>query len=126
MSGHESALPLANRDTVSTPGGDERIALAGLDRVEGHPRGLQRRRAVPVDGGARQEVVAEFDGDDARDVETGLTAGLTAAQDEVVDLVRVQRGHLVQRGAHYLSGEIVGPHANQRPFDGAPDRRAGS
>ena len=105
--------------------GDERVALARLDRVERHPRGLQRRRAVPVDGGARQEVVAEFDGDDARHVEAGLTAGQAAAQDQVVDLVRVERGHLVERGAHHLGGQVVGPHADQRPLHGAADRRAG-
>ena len=107
-------------------GGDERVALAGLDRVEGHPDGLQRRRTVPVDGGARQEVVAELDGDDAGHVEALLAAGQAAAQDQVVDLVRVQRRHLVQRGAHHLRGEVVGPHADQRPFHGAPDRRTGS
>ena len=56
--------------------GDEHVALAGLDRVERHPGGLQRRRAVPVDGGAGQEVVAEFDGHRAGDVVAGLAGGL--------------------------------------------------
>ena len=41
------------------PSGNERAALAGLDRVESHPRGLQRRRAVSVHRGAGQEVVAQ-------------------------------------------------------------------
>jgi hypothetical protein len=57
--------------------------------VKSHPGGLQRRRAIPVDGGARQEIVAEFHGDHARHVEAGFTAGQPTAQDEVVDLVRV-------------------------------------
>ena len=107
-------------------GGDEGVALTGLDRVEGHPDGLQRRRTVSVDGGARQEVVAEFDGDDAGHVEALLAARQAAAQDQVVDLVRVQRRHLVQCGAHHLRRQVVGPHADQRPFHGAADRRTGS
>ena len=107
-------------------GGDERVAFAGLDRVEGHPDGLQRRRTVSVDGGARQEVVAEFDGDDAGHVEALLATGQAAAQDQVVDLVGVQPLHLVQRGAHHLRRQVVGPDADQRPFHGAADRRTGS
>ena len=38
--------------------GDEHVALAGLDRVRGHADGLQRRRAVAVDGDARRAVEA--------------------------------------------------------------------
>ena len=107
-------------------GGDERVAFAGLDRMEGHPDGLQRRRTVAVDGGARQEVVAQLDGDDAGHVEALLASGQAAAQDQVVDLVGVQLGYLVQRGAHHLGRQVVGPDADQRPFHGAPDGRTGS
>ncbi len=49
------ALPGA-RDGLDA-GGDVRVALAGLDRVEGHPRGLQRGGAEAVDGAARHVVV---------------------------------------------------------------------
>src|SRR6201999_1501413 len=83
---------------------DERVALTGFYRVERHPRGLQRRRTVAVDGGAGQEVVAELDGDGTGQVVTGLAGRLATAQDQVVDLVGVELRHLVQRGAHHLSG----------------------
>ncbi len=106
-------------------GGDEHVTLAGLDGVEGHPGGLQRRRAVPVDGGAGQEVVAELDGHGAGDVVARLTGGLGAAHHQVVDVVGIQRGHLVQNGLHHLRGEVVGAHGGQRPLDGAADGRAG-
>jgi len=59
------------------------------------------------------------------DVEAGLAGGLCAAHDQVVDLARVQRGHLVQRGAHHLGGEVVGSDVDQRPLHGPADRRAG-
>jgi hypothetical protein len=91
--------------------------------VERHPRGLQRRRAVPVDRRAWQEVVAQLDGHRAADVEAGLTTGLPAAHDQVVDLAGVQRRHLVQRRTHHLGGEVVGPHIDQRTLDCAADRR---
>jgi hypothetical protein len=103
--------------------GNERTTLAGLDRVESHPRGLQRRRAVPVHRGAGQEVVAKLDGHRAADVEAGLTAGLPAAHDQVVDLARVERRHPVQRRAHHLDSAVVGPHIDERTLTGAADRR---
>jgi hypothetical protein len=87
---------------------------------------LQRRRAVPVDGGAWQEVEAELDGDDPRQVESGFAAGLAAAQHQVVDLVRIQRGDLVEGGAHDLDGQVIGAHVDQRPLHRAADRRASS
>jgi hypothetical protein len=107
-------------------GRDEGVALAGLDRVESHPDGLQRRRTVAVDGGAGQEVVAELDGDHAGHVEALLAAGQAAAQDQVVDLVGVERLDFVECGAHHLRGQVVRPDADQRPFHGAPDGRTGS
>ena len=71
-------------------------------------------------------VSASFDGDDARQIEAGLTAGQAATQDEVVDLVRIERGHLVERGPYHLDGQVVGPHGYQRSLHGAADRRTGS
>jgi hypothetical protein len=97
-------------------GGDEHVALAGLDGVECHPRGLQRRRAVAVDRGAGQEVVAEFDGHRASDVVARLTSGLCATHHQVVDVLGGQRRHLVQYGAHDLGGQVVRPHGGQRPL----------
>ena len=47
-------------------GGDEAVALAGLDRVGGHADRLQARRAVAVDGDARDVVEPGQDGDTGR------------------------------------------------------------
>jgi len=105
------------------PSRNERGALAGLDRVERHPRGLKRRRAVPVHRGAGEEVVAQLDGHRAADVEAGLTAGLPAAHHQVIDLARVERRNLVQRRTHHLCGEVVGSDIDQRTLAGAADRR---
>ncbi|SIN47088.1 Uncharacterised protein [Mycobacteroides abscessus subsp. abscessus] len=102
------------------------MTLAGLDGVERHAGGLQRRRAVTVDGGAGQEVVAQLYRHRATDVETGLAAWLTAAQHQVVDILGVQCGHLVEGGAHHLRGQVIRPHAHQRALAGSPDRGAGS
>ena len=54
-----------------------------------------------------------------------LAGGLAAAEHQVVDLGRVQRGHLGQRGAHDLDGQVVGAHVLERALEGAADRRAG-
>ena len=51
--GRPSELPLREPATHLDAGGDEHVALAGLDRVERHPGGLQGRGAVAGDGGAR-------------------------------------------------------------------------
>ena len=107
-------------------GGDEHVALAGLDRVERHPGGLQRRRAVPVDGGAGQEVVAELDGDDAGDVVAGLTGGLAAAPWNR-RCRRVERRDLVQRGAHHLAARSSGRMSWSDPLTARPiGERAGA
>src|SRR5436305_1194972 len=79
------------------PGRDVHVPFAGLDRVEGHPGGLQRRGAVPVHGSARNMVMAEQYGDHARHVEALLAAGQPAAEDQVADVGRVELRHLGQR-----------------------------
>src|ERR1039458_10378108 len=71
-------------------GGDEAVALAGADGVGGHPDGLQRRRAVAVDGDAGHVLEAGEDGHDASDVEPRLAGRLSATEDEVLDLRRRQ------------------------------------
>ena len=55
----------------------------------------------------------------------GLAAGLTAAQHQVVDVLGVECGHLVESGAHHLRGQVIRPHAHQRALAGPPDRGAG-
>ena len=86
------------RDALDATG-DEDVALAGLDRVVGHPRGLHGRGAEPVDRRARQPVEAGEHGDDARHVGPVLARRLGAAPVEVLDQGRVELGDLGQRGA---------------------------
>ena len=54
-----------------------------------------------------------------------LAAGQAAAEVEVVDRVRVEAGHLVQRGLHDQGGQVVGPEVLERPLVGAADGGAG-
>ena len=103
-------------------GGDEHLALAGLDRVHGHPRGLQGRRAVPGERGAGKVVVTEQHRDHPGHVEPGLATGQAAAQHQVVHVRRVQLRHLVQRRAHDGGGQVVRPQVLQRPLECAADR----
>src|SRR5690606_40019313 len=57
------------------PGGDEHVALTRLDGVEGHPGGLQRRRAVPGHGRTRDVVQSQHDRDHPGHVEPLLASG---------------------------------------------------
>ena len=102
--GAEAAVP---RDALH-PGGDEGVALAGLDRVEGHPGGLHAGGAEAVDRGGRDAVQSELDGDPAGHIAAVLVARLGAADVEVVQRARVERRDLGQRGADHPGGKIVG------------------
>ena len=104
--------------------GDEHVALAGLDRVRGHANGLQRRRAVAVDGHARHVDTGDDRGD-AGDVEARFAGGLTAAPDDVLDLRGVERRHLVEHRSDDQRRQVVGTAVDERTLVRAPDRRAG-
>jgi hypothetical protein len=107
------------------PGGEEHVALAGLDRVERHAGGLQRGGAVPGDGRARQVVEAEQRADHAGHVEALLAAGQAAAQVEIFDVPRIELGDLVERGSDYGGGEVVRTKVAQRSLNGTADRGPG-
>jgi hypothetical protein len=104
---------------------DVGVALAGLDGVEGHPGRLEGGGAVPVDRGPGQVVVAELHGDGAADVEARLTRGLAAAHHQVVDVVDVQAGDLVQGGLHGEGRQVVRSGADERALEGPTDRGTG-
>ena len=106
-------------------GGDEHVALAGLDGVGGHADRLQRRRAVAVDGDAGDVGQAGEERRHAGDVVAGLAAGLAAAQDDVLDRLRVERGHLVEHGLDDEGRQVVGPALGEAALVGPPDGRAG-
>ena len=120
------SCPCANRDTVSTPARDEHVALAGLDGVQRHAGGLQRRRAVAGHGacraGGRSPAARTTT---RRHVEALLAAGQAAAEHQVVDLRGVELRHLVQRGAHHLRGQVVGPDVLERALARTADGGAG-
>ena len=55
-----------------------------------HSNGLQRRRAVTIDGHARDVGEAGQNGGHSCDIETTLTGGRAAAHDEVFNQCRVE------------------------------------
>ncbi len=115
---------LVPRDALHA-GGQERLALPGLDGVERHPGGLHARGAEPVHGGAGQMVQPGQDGDDPGQVHPLLAPRLGTAEVEVLDLGRVEVRHLGQHGLDGGDGEVVRPDLLQRALEGAPDRSAG-
>ena len=112
--------PLPNRLTRLDAGGDERVALAGLDRVRGHADGLQRRRAVPVDRDAGDVLEAGEHAHDPAHVEALLAAREAAPEDEVLDLAPVELRHLVEHGLHDGAGEVVGSQSTSDPLYARP------
>jgi len=103
--------------------GDKAVAFARHDRVRSHPDGLQRRRAVAVDGDARK-VEALLGGDDAGDVVAALTAGLTDTPDDVFDLVGVHVD-LGEHVAERVRRHVVGAGIDKRALVGPTNRGAG-
>jgi hypothetical protein len=107
--GQGVAAPLGESGDALDAAGDEHVALARLDRVVGHPGGLQRGRAVAVDGGARHGVEPEEDGGHPGDVEPLLASGQPAADDKIFDRGGIKCRNLRQRRRHHLRQQIVGP-----------------
>ena len=105
--------------------GDEGVALAGLDRVEGHADRLQRRGAEAVDRRARNGLGQPGEQRDAAGEVHALALLREAAADHHVDdLAAVELGHLLQRRVDREGGEVVGPGVDERALARAPDRRA--
>jgi hypothetical protein len=107
------------------PGGDVLVALAGRDRVERHPQGLQRGGAEAVDGHGRHVVVdAGQQLRVAADVVALLAHREPAAHQDVVRLREVDLGVAVHERRERHGGEIVGAHVLERSLGRAPDRGA--
>jgi hypothetical protein len=70
-------------------------------------------------------VVAEQRRHHPAHVEALLAARQAAAEVQVVDVLRVELGHLVQRRSHDGGGEVVGTEVAQRSLDGPADRGPG-
>src|SRR5690606_1322060 len=112
------------RDRLDT-GRDEDVALARLDGVQRHAGRLQGGRAVAGDGAARQVVHAHLHGHDPAEVVALLAAGQAAAEHQVVDVPRVQLGHLGEGGLDDRGGEVVRAYVLQGTLEGAADGGAG-
>ncbi len=102
-------------------GSHEDVTLARPDGVGGHADRLQRRGAVAVDRDTGDVVEPGEQGDDARHVVARLTAGLAAAEDEVLDVVRVELGELGQHDLDRQGGEVVGTALDERALHGTAD-----
>ena len=107
-------------DTFDTTG-DHHVALTGLDGVQRHAGGLQRRRAVAVDGDAGDVVVTEFDGDDAGDVVAALAAGPVRYPSGCPDVLGVEGGTLASAAATIWRESSSGRTSFRDPITGAAD-----
>ena len=106
-------------------GGDVLVALAGLDRVEGHPDRLQRGGAEAVDrGGGDVMVDARQQRGVAADVGALLARLEAAAHHDVVGLGEVDPGVAVDERLQRHGGEVVRADVLEGSLDRAPDRRA--
>jgi hypothetical protein len=106
-------------------GGDVLVALAGLDRVEGHADRLQRRGAEAVDGRRRDVMVDPREQLGVAPDVHPLLAGLeAAAHHDVVRLREVDLGVAVHERLERHRGEVVRADVLEGSLDRAPDRRA--
>jgi hypothetical protein len=101
------------------PGGDEHVPLPRPDRVHGHPGRLQAGRAVAGDGRAGH-LPAEQRGHDPGHVEALLATGEPAAEQQVVDLRRVELRHLRHRGRTIVAVRSSGRSSVMAPLKARP------
>src|SRR5699024_5145303 len=102
--------------------GDEDVALARFDRAEGHPRGLQGRGTVTVDGGSRNRIVAKLARGDSGDVVALHPGGLRGSDHDVIDRRRIKRWHGIERGADHLSQQVIWTNILERSLHRPPNR----
>ena len=106
-------------------GGDIDVALARLDRVERHPRRLERGGAEAVDRRSRHAVrELREQRRAAGEVHPLLLLREAAADDHVDDVLRLELRHLRHRLADREGEQVVGALVDQRALAGAPDRGA--
>jgi hypothetical protein len=91
----------------------EHVALAGPNRVRRHADRLERGGAIAVHRHPRDAVEPGQEGHDAGEIEPRLACRLPVAEDQVLDLRRVELGHLREQRPHDLCGQVVGPHVNE-------------
>jgi len=67
-------------------------------------------------------VVAELHGDHAGEIEALLATGKPAAKQEILDVRRVELGHLGQRRSDHLAGQVIGTDGGERSLERPADR----
>src|SRR5688500_7163645 len=108
------AFALAKPADGFDAGCDEAVSLARADRMRCRPQSLKRRGAVTMYRGTRNVTEAAQQADDAAQVVTGLPGRLRAANDDVLDLVRVQRRNALECCPHDGGAQIVGTCSRER------------
>ena len=102
--------------------GENHVRVTQHDALRGHGDGLQTGRAEAIDGHGRGfHGQAGAKQSDARDVHSLLGFGHGAAEDDVLDLPRVETRDAVDGRAHGDGGQIIGPRSAQRTFEGFAD-----
>ncbi len=117
--GAEAAIP---RDALHS-GGDEGMALARLDCMEGDPGGLHAGCAEAIDRGGWDTIQSELDSDATRDIAALFVTRLGAADIDIVQRSRVQCRDLGKCGADHSGCKIIRTNVFERSLASAPDRR---
>ena len=109
--GVERRLVAAHRHEAHRLGaaGDEHVGLADADAIGGHLDGGDPRGAEAVHRHAGHRVRQRELSRDACHVHALLGLGERAADDRVLDRLRIQRRHLRQRAADRRDQQVVGP-----------------
>ena len=115
--GRAVAEPADRLDTT----GDEDVAFAGLDGMGGHPDGLQRGGAVAVDR-RPGHVEPGQEASHPPEVVAGLAGRLSAADDDVLDGLRVELRELLEDGLDDQGGQVVRTAVDERTLHGPADR----
>jgi hypothetical protein len=119
-------VALHHRDRLDAAADDGVDALVH-DHVDCLDDRLQPRVAVPVDGQAgRRHRQPGAQRGDARHVVPRGAVGLAAAEDDLADLRRSERGHLRQHRADAVGRQIVGAGQVERPAMRLRERRPGA
>ena len=120
VSGRESLLPLTYRDTISTPAEMNTSPSPALMAWNAIRVVCSDEEQYRVSGDAWQVVEAEQYGDHPGHVVALLAAGQAAAEHQVVDVLRVELGHLVQAARMMVAVRSSGRRSFSDPLNARP------
>ena len=109
----------------SVPPGQDHVRVADHDALGRHGNRLQARGAKPVNRNGRnfRRQPGALAGD-ARDVHPCFALRHGAAEDDVLDILRIEPRHAANRFLHGDGGKIIRPRRAQRALERFSDRRA--